>query len=247
MVEAQQIKLNLPKFENKKLLYLLGLIPIFFIALYIRTRNLGLLQGKYLIELDSYFFFRYSKMLFEQGSVPAIDFMRYVPVGHQTESLLFFPKTMVFFYKIAHAIFPNLSQIEWHIIYPPVITVISLVFFFLFIKELFGYKTAFFSTAFLAVIPAYLQRTGAGFADHEAVAMLWMFLSLWLFVLAWKSGNLKKLLPLTALSGIFAGMMAGTWGGYLFLSSGVSLFVVAYAVLNPDFDRKYFLQFLVWA
>jgi asparagine N-glycosylation enzyme membrane subunit Stt3 len=233
-VESKEININLPKIpiKNKNLLYWLGLIPVFFVTLYVRTRNLPLLQGKYLIELDSYFFFRYAKMLLEQGSLPVIDYMRYVPVGFPTQTFVFFPKTMVYFYKIVHFFFANLSQIEWHIIYPPVITVISFVFFFLLVKELFGHRTAFIATAFLAVIPAYLQRTMAGFADHEAFGMLWMFLSLWLFVLAWKSENWKKFIPLAAMSGIFAGMMASTWGGYSLYIVGLSAFIFAYAILT---------------
>ena len=237
--ESKEIDIKLPNIslpkisvENKNLFYWLGLIPVFFITLYVRTRNLPLLQGKYLIELDSYFFFRYAKMLLEQGSLPAIDFMRYSPLGYSTVQFKFFPLTLVYLYKIAHSFFPNLSQIEWHVIYPPVITVISLVFFFLFVKELLGHRTAFIATAFLAVIPAYLQRTMAGFADHEAVAMLWMFISLWLFVLAWKSENWKKLIPLSAMSGLFAGAMAATWGGYTFLTLSVTLFLACYALLT---------------
>ena len=246
--ESKEIDTNLPKIniKNKNLLYWLGLIPVFFIALYIRTRNLPLLQGKYLIELDTYFFFRYAKMLLEQGTVPVWDYMRYVPTGLPTAPILFFPKTMVFFYKIAHFFFSNLSQIEWHIIYPPVITAISLIFFFLFVKELLGHRAAFISTAFLAVIPAYLQRTMAGFADHEAVAMLWIFISLWLFVLAWKSENWKRFIPLSAISGLFAGAMAATWGGYALVVMSIALFALASTILTNN-CKKPFLRFLPWS
>jgi asparagine N-glycosylation enzyme membrane subunit Stt3 len=165
-------------------------------------------------------------------------------VGVSTAGNLFFPKTMVFFYKIAHLFFPNLSQIEWHIIYPPVVTIISFVFFFLFVKELLNYKTAFIATAFLAVIPAYLQRTGAGFADHEAVAMLWMFISLWLFVVAWKSENWKKFVPLSAISGLFAGLIAASWGGYALFTASIALFSFVFAILMKH--QKVLPRLLLW-
>src|SRR3989338_2207559 len=181
--------------KNADWIYWLGLIPVFIISWYVRTRNLPLLAGRYLVELDSYFFFRYAKTIFETGSLPAIDMMRYSPLGFPTSGFRFFPETMAFFYKyLIHPLFPNITQIQWHIYYPPIITLISFVFFFLFVKELFGHRTALASTAFLAVIPAYIQRTSAGFADHEAMAMLWIFISLWLFVLMWKSDDWKKTL-----------------------------------------------------
>ena len=229
---------------KEKLLYWLGLLPIFALALWIRTRNLPLLKGKYLIELDSYYFFRYAKMLLEQGSLPPIDYMRYVPVGYPTKGL-FFPKTLVFLYKLIHPLFPNLSQIEWHIIYPPVITIIAFIFFFLLVKELTNYRTAFISTAFLAVIPAYIQRTGAGFADHEAIAALWFFTSLWLFVLAWKNNKTLYRVPLAASSGIFGALMAGSWGGYIFLPASLALFTLCYVLLTND-NQKSILTILPW-
>ena len=246
-VESKELDIKLPNIpiKNKNLLYWLSLIPVFLVALYVRTRNLPLLQGKYLIELDTYFFFRYAQMLLTKGSVPAIDMMRYVPVGAPTAGILFFPKTMVFFYKIAHFFFANLSQIEWHIIYPPVITVISLVFFFLFVKELLGHRTAFIATAFLAVIPAYLQRTMAGFADHDTMTMLWIFISLWLFALAWKSKNSKIYVPLFVVSGLVAGAAAATSGLYTFLVLAVSFFVFAFAFLTNKYKASLF-RFLPW-
>ncbi|MEM2954746.1 MAG: STT3 domain-containing protein [Candidatus Nanoarchaeia archaeon] len=244
---SETIKIEIPKFEKPNLLYWLGLIPVFVLALFIRTRNLPLLQGKYLIELDSYFFFRYAKMLLEQGYVPAVDMMRYVPVGTPTAGALFFPKTLVAFYKVVHIFFPNLSQIEWHIIYPPVITIVSFVFFFLFVKTLLNsYRIAFIATAFLAVIPAYLQRTMAGFADHEAVAMLWMFISLWLFTLAWKSESWKGAILLAGVSGLFAGLMAATWGGYILFIASIALFILVYSALTNR-CKSSFLRGLPWA
>jgi len=246
--ESESIEINLPKinFQNKNLLYWLGLIPVFFIALYIRTRNLPLLQGKYLVELDSYSFFRYSRMLLEQGSVPPLDLMRYVPAGWSTSGKIFFPKTMVVFYKTLSAIFPNLSQIEWHVIYPPIITVISFVFFFLFVRELTNHRTAFIATAFLAVIPAYIQRTGAGFADHDSFGMLWFFVSLFLFAIAWKSHDWKKFVPLAVLAGVFAGIDAATFGSSIFLIAPISLFVFTFVFLTNK-SHYSMLRFLPWA
>ena len=226
-------------------LYWLGLIPVLILSWYIRTRNLPWLAGKYLIELDSYFFFRYAKMIYETGVLPAIDFMRYSPLGYPTAPFEFFPKTLAYMYKFIHVFNPSLPQIQWHIFYPPVITIISFVFFFLLVKELFNYKTALISTAFLAVIPAYIQRTSAGFADHEAMAMLWMFISLWLFVLSWKSEKFKYSLPLTILSGLFAMMMIGTWGGYRYLTLSVGLFAVL-ASLGGLLNKHKLINITAW-
>src|SRR3989344_5462185 len=87
----QKISMKDAKIPNW--VYWLCLIPVFAIALYVRTRNLPFLAGKYLVELDSYFFFRYAKTIYETGSLPAIDLMRYSPLGYPTALFRFFPET----------------------------------------------------------------------------------------------------------------------------------------------------------
>lgn len=235
-------KLN---FGRKNWLYWLGLIPVLIIGWYVRIQNLSLLAGKYLIELDSYFFFRYAKIIYETGTLPAIDMMRFVPLGYTTAPFKFFSMTLTYMYKFVHAFFPSMTQIQWHIYYPPVITIISFVFFFLFVKELFGNKIAWISTAFLAVIPAYIQRTSAGFADHEAMAMLWMFISLWFIALMIKSRDIKKILFFSMLSAIFAAMMIQTWGGYRYLTLAVGIFFVL-AVYLSKIDKYKFAGIITW-
>lgn len=250
LIEERRAKLFsvLKSFSERKqfnLIYPLGLIGIIILALWIRTQNLVHLAGKYLIELDSYFFYRLAKTIVETGTLPEIDIMRYAPIGYQTAPYKFFALTMAKFYELLHLFFPNLTQIEWHIYYPPVITAISLIFFFLFLREIFDSKVALISTAFLAVIPAYIQRTSAGFADHEAIAILWMFLSLWLFIVMWKSDNLKLILPLAVASGIFAGFMVMTWGGFRFLTLTIGIFFVL-AQIFPKVSIKQFIGYLAW-
>ncbi|MEK6923252.1 MAG: STT3 domain-containing protein [Nanoarchaeota archaeon] len=234
------------KAKNKStLLYWLGLIPIFFIAWYIRTQNLGYLVGKYLVELDSYFFYRYAKEIFETGTLPLIDHLRYAPLGYETAPFKFFPQTLAYMFKVVHVIFPNMAQIEWHIYYPPVIAIIGFIFFFLFVKEIFNYRVALLSTAFLTVIPAYIQRTSAGFADHEVMAILWMFLSLWLLALMWKSKDWKFIIALSTLSALFASAMVYTWGGYRYLTLSIALFFIL-AIFLSEVDNKKFTGLMIW-
>lgn len=223
--------------------YLILLAAVLVLTIYLRTRNIGLLQGKYLIELDSYFFFRYSKIILETGTLPIIDMMRYVPVGVPTASFKFFPLTMVYWYKFLHLLMPSLKLLTWHIYYPVVTTVISFVFFFLFVREIFGNRVALVSTAFLSILPAYIQRTSAGFADHEAMAMLWMFISLWLFVVMWKSTNIRKSLLAGSLSGLFAALMAGTWGGFSYLAATAG-FSLLLSVFFSKVERRQFYGYL---
>jgi asparagine N-glycosylation enzyme membrane subunit Stt3 len=225
-IDLSKQREELIKFMKTDKIYYILLLPILVLGWFVRTRNLPLLQGKYLLGLDPYAFFRYSQEIFETGTLVTHDMMRYVPWGYTLRmDYKFMSYVLTYCYKIIHIFVPSMSQIEWHIIYPPVITIISFVFFFLFVREMFDSKVALLATAFLSVIPTYIYRTGAGFADHEALAMLFMFIAFWLFSLMWKSENKIKSILFGALAGALTTATYFSWpGGYRFLVVSLALF-----------------------
>ncbi len=220
-----------PLFERT--IYGIMLFSTIVLSIYIRIQNLPLLKGKYLLGLDPYFFYRYATIIYEKGALPAIDYMRYSPVGYPTLRFKTLSYLFVYMYKIAKFFYSGLTQMQWHEVYPPIITAISFIFFFLMIKETFNKKTALISTALLAVLPAYLYRTGGGFADHEAIAMLFMFMSIYFFIMSWKKNNLRLASLFMIISATSAGLMAASWGGVKFLTVSIFIFLVIYTLLKP--------------
>jgi asparagine N-glycosylation enzyme membrane subunit Stt3 len=218
--------------KTNRAFYIL-LLPILALAWFVRTRNLQLLQGKYLLGLDPYAFLRYSQEIFQTGSLVTHDMMRYVPWGYALQmNYKFMSYILAYTYKIIHIFAPSMTQVQWHIIYPPIATIISLVFLFLFVKELFGNKIALLSVAFLSVIPTYIYRTGAGFADHEAMAMMFMFAAFWLFSIMWKSKNQINSFSYGVLAGAATCATYFTWpGGNRFLLVTLALFGILSTVL----------------
>ena len=240
------------KFIKGENFYWLLLIPVLIMSLYVRTRNLGHLGGKYLLGLDPYSFYRYAQEVLQTGSIQSPDMMRYVPVGYVLRmDYKFMGYFMAYTYKII-SVFSSATQLEWHIMYPPVITAISLVFLFLFVRKIFDAKVAIVATAFLAVIPAYIYRTGAGFADHEALAMLFMFISLWLFSLMWTTSNRMRSMIYGISAGVFSTALYFSWpGGYRFLTvSLASLAILATVFSKPSKTQvigyiSWFVSFIV--
>jgi len=229
-------------------LYIVGLLPILLIGIYVRTRNLRFLKGKYLLGLDPYAFYRYASIIVEKGSLMAVDTMRYVPLGYKlSPSDIFFSHTLALGYKLTRWL--GISQMEFHILYPVIAGIIGFVFLFLFLREMFGNKVALVATAFAAVLPAYIYRTGAGFADHEAMAMMWMFASLYLFAKAWNSEKLGRWLSFSIGSGILAGFMVLTWGGYKFLFAGIGILiplVLIFSKTEKEIMIRRLYAFFVW-
>ena len=227
--------------------YWILLIPILILSIYVRTRNLVNLGGKYMLGLDPYAFFRYAQEVLQTGTIQAHDVMRYVPLGYTLRmDYKFMGYFLAYTYKIIHFISPSTTQMEWHIIYPPIATLLSFIFLFLFVRKIFDSRVALLSVAFLAVIPTYIYRTGAGFADHEALAMLFMFAALWQFSLMWTANNRSKTLLYGAITGLLSTAMYFTWpGGYRFLIVSLASLGILVTVFNKV-NKNQVLGYLTW-
>ncbi len=233
---------------------LLGII--IYIGTFIRTRNLNFLKdattGDYIpLALDPHLFFKYAKEIVETGSLAAQDMTRFVPEGIATAKYLFVSSFIASFYKVLHFFNPEVTIGYADIIYPVVCFAIALIFFYLLVRELFDVKVALLATLFLSVIPAFLQRTMAGFADHEALGVMLMFMALFCFVKGWKEKETKKgnqkSLAWSLAAGTFTGLMGLGWGGWKFLILMISLFTLAEFFFNKIKERdiyNYFAWFL---
>lgn len=232
------LKSGFSKIKNFKYLEhsLFGLIAL--LALFLRTRNLPLLKGKYLVGLDPYYYFRQAREIIHQGFLNSPDLFRNPPFGVE-KSFDLFPYVMAYWSKFLGLF--GISQEMAHIIYPPLFMVLSLIPLYLFLKNVLSKQIAFLSILFLSIIPGYLFRTSAGFADHEALAMFFFFSALYLFGkgLDFKS-NKKYIYGVGA--GIATFLLAASWSGYAFIFLTFSLFLL----LKLFFSKTDINYYLVW-
>lgn len=216
-----------------------ALAAILWFSYYIRTRNLPLLTdiitGKYIAaDLDAQLFMRYSQYIVEHGKLFAVDYLRNYPVGFPMESesplLSYF---IVYFYKFLHLINPSITIEYADTIYPAVVTILSLIFFFLFVRKLFNNNLiAVIATAFLSVLPSFLTRTMTGYSDKEALAVVFMFAAFYFYVASWKSEKIKQSIIYGALAGITTTLTGLVWGGVNFLFLIIGLFVIIEIILG---------------
>ncbi|KKN48149.1 hypothetical protein LCGC14_0655930 [marine sediment metagenome] len=182
-------------------------------------------------DLDPFFFLRWAKMIIEQGAVPAIDTMRYVPFGYNTllETKLL-PYAIAYLYKFLH-FFSDKVTIEYAAIILPVIaSVFTTIAFFLLVRKIFEVKgikisniIALLASMFLITLPSLLSRTIAGIPEKESLGFGLMFFAFYFFLSAWKSEKILKALILGILSGIFTALMALVWGGVIFVFAVIAI------------------------
>ena len=243
----------------------LSLLCLFFIALlgsWLRTRNLALLKdattGKYLpLALDPFYFLRLAELLLTRGNYPAFDAMRYpaAKVGFTKEIL---PQVEVFLYKVLHFFNSNITINYVAIIYPVIFFIFGLVVYFFLAKTLTKSNlVAIVSSLFLAIIPTYLYRTLAGFADHEAIGMFALFLTFLTFYLTFdkttyekiKNEKLKRYMPycLAILTALFAFFTFLSWGGaFNFIPLILPFTLLLYFILGKVERREIILYFVFY-
>ena len=254
--------------KQKKVINII--IILLFLALliggsWIRVQNLPLLKdsttGEYIpLALDPFYFLRVAETIVEQGGLPEYDIMRHGNnVAFSNEIL---PQAVVLIYNIANIFDKDVTLRFIDVISPVIFFVLGLIVFFFLVYVLTNSKlAALVASLFLSVIPPYLYRTMAGFADHEAIGMFAFFLVLLVFTLALKflnkEGDIKNLTLKTILFGILVGFAStftiASWGGianFVFmiipLSFGIFWLIKSQELSDERGIEKKFLNYLIF-
>jgi len=236
---------------------------------WIRLQNLPLLQdsttGNYIpLALDPFYFLRLAETIVDNGSLPAYDSMR-APFLHTPFVEEILPQTIVFMYKIANNFNSDITIQFIDVIYPVIFFVLGIIVFFFLVLTLTNSKSAaLISSLLLTTIPAYLYRTLAGFADHEAIGMFAFFLAFLFYTISLKfldkDNNNNKNNTKTILFGLLTGFASAfvvlSWGGvanFVFLiiplSFGIIWLIKSKKPLEGPAEKfllKYLLFYITW-
>ncbi len=255
--ERKEKFLSFFKKRGYEWVFFLLLIVLIIIVFSIRTSNVPYLKdettGGYTLgpDLDPFFFLRYAKIIATQGSLPAIDTMRYVPLGiSSSQDTTFLPYSIAYFYKFLHFFSPSVSIEYAAIIFPVIFFCLALVAFFLLVRKLF-YKNKFRSLialiacTFVSFMTSMVHRMTAGIPEKECMGIFFFFLTLMFFVYAYNSEKNKKTLIHGCLAGISTGLLAQVWGGVTFIVAIVGLFGLILLLLNQA-NKKIFLLYASW-
>lgn len=231
---------------RKNIWIYLVLILIVILGFNIRTRNLDVLNG-YLADPDAHAFFRYAKYIVEHGSMPELDRMRYYPIGFDPRGEFgFLSYYIAYLYKFLHFFNRSLTLEFVDIIFPAITFIFGAIFFFLLVRRLFDYRVALLATTCLTIVPAFLFRTMSGVSDKEALALPLMFLSLYLYLVAWQSKKALKVTVFAILSGVATGLTALAWGGVVYVLVAIGGFAFFESLLLK-FDKRDSYTYVLWA
>jgi len=218
------------------------------IGYYIRTRSLPLLidvtTGNYIpSDPDAMGILRYVQYIVEHGQLMSIDYMRYYPTGFTgLGEFTVLSHLIAYFYKIMHIFNPAVTVEYADVVYPAFAFVVALVFFFLLVRKVFDWKVALLASAFLTVLPAYLFRTLSGVSDKEAMAMIFFYLALYMFISFYLEKSLWKGVVYSVIAGLSMGVLWCIWGGVSFVHLTVGAFVLV-ALALERFRARHLLYY----
>jgi dolichyl-diphosphooligosaccharide--protein glycosyltransferase len=175
----------------------------------------------YLLAIDPYFYYRQAKNILDHGHIgdeirngKIIDNHMIAPNGKKIDPSLH-PYVIVIAHKIS-SLFGNDSLMASAFIVPLIIMTLAVIPCFFIVKRLTGKLGALIASTIIAIHPAILSRTPAGFSDTDSYNVFFPLLILWLLIESFKAKNPKHKIILAGLAGISTGLFAFAWSAWWF-------------------------------
>ncbi|NQU98266.1 hypothetical protein HQ533_02265 [Candidatus Woesearchaeota archaeon] len=200
----------------------------------------------YLLAIDPYFYYRYSRNLFENGHMGDLlidgkpfDNHGVAPLGNFARPHLH-PYLEYYLHKII-SIFREQSLMKTVFFIPIILSALSVIPAFFIAKRRIGYFGGFVAAMIVAVHAAYIGRTAGGFADTDAYNVLFPLFIAWVFIEAFETDNWKKQTWLLALCGFLVGLYSFAWSGWWYIFDfllGVILVYIVYFFIRSLIRTK---------
>ncbi len=257
--ERKEKVVDFLKKKQQWVYYLILAVIVWIGGIFVRSANISKLKdvttgGLTLApDLDPFYFLRLAKEIIANGTLSAIDTMRYYPVGfNNSMELTMTSYLMVYLYKFLKFFDPSITIEYTAIIYPIIFFSATLIVFFLFVRKVFSEQKnsniiALIATAFFAVIPGFIHRTVAGVPEKETAAFFFMFLSFYLMASAWKEKKTLNSILFGIGAGLSTGMMGLIWGGsvFVFITIGLTTLLAFFLSKIEDKDIMAYFGWLV--
>jgi dolichyl-diphosphooligosaccharide--protein glycosyltransferase len=102
-------------------------------------------------------------------------------------------------------------------------------------KELGNKKVGLMAALLLSVSAGHLQRTVAGFFDHESLGILFLILTLYFYARSLRTGSVYT----TILSGICLGILSGSWGAATYVFNLIALHAFVLLITKKHSERLF--------
>jgi dolichyl-diphosphooligosaccharide---protein glycosyltransferase len=236
MLGGNKVLLRRGKFEFElRHLLVIAVLAICFTTAFI-MRVYPAKYGFYLNEFDPYFDYRATKYIVDNGLEAYLkwhDFMSWYPEGRNIPATSQSGLHIIaaFLYQIFGG---GMSLLDFTILLPAVLGSLTTIVIFGLVRNIGGTTAGLFSALLFAFTPAIISRGNLGWFKSEPLGLFLGLLSIYLFLSAMKSHQVKLTIIKAAGAGILLGLANASWGGIQYFSIPVSLFFICL----PFFQRE---------
>ncbi|MFW9935497.1 MAG: STT3 domain-containing protein [Candidatus Thorarchaeota archaeon] len=124
------------------------------------------------------------------------------------------------------------------VIFPAIMGVCGVIAIYALGVEVSSKEVGLFAAFFMAILPAYTQRTIAGFFDNEAIGIFAILLTLFFFIRALRKGSIAS----AVFGGLSLGFLAASWSVYLYMFQILAIFALVMVLLRR-YSRRLLLAY----
>ncbi len=205
------------KISRGSILIASSLLLIFFAALILRLEPM--IDAQPIVRaFDPWFQLKVTNYVVDNGYGAFFtwyDDSTWVPFGRDmtTTSYIGVPFTSAFFYWVVNGLGIEVSVLFISLIMPALMGALTTLVIFFLGRELSNNTVGLLSALFMAFLPAFIQRTVAGFYDNESVGVFAIVITLFFFIRSLKRGSTTSGLA----AGVSLAYLLASWGAGDFL------------------------------
>jgi dolichyl-diphosphooligosaccharide--protein glycosyltransferase len=232
------------KISRGSLMILTVLIILFFSALLLRLEPL--MNAQPIVRaFDPWFQLKVTHYIVDNG-FPAFfnwyDYNTWIPYGRDMTSAAYLgvPFTSAFFYFILSGLGIAVDVTMVSVVLPAFMGALTVIVSFFWGREMYNNVVGMLTALFMAYIPAFIQRTVAGFYDNECIGVFAIVLTMYFFTRSMKKDSLSS----SFLSGLSLAFLIGTWGAANFLVDLFAMYAFFMLVFGK-YSRRLLTTYLI--
>ena len=232
------------KISRGSIMLVVTLLIIFTTALLLRIAPL--IDSQPIVRaFDPWFQLRVTDYVADNGYAAFFnwyDDSTWVPFGRDmsTTSYIGVPFTSATFYFLLNGLGISVDVLTVSLVLPAFMGALTAIVAFFLGRELYNNTVGLFSGIFTAFIPAFLQRTIAGFYDNECIGVFAIVLTMFLFTRGLKRGSLTSSVG----AGLALGYLQMSWGASDFMMGLFALYGFI-MLLMGRYSRRLLSSYLI--
>jgi dolichyl-diphosphooligosaccharide--protein glycosyltransferase len=236
MLSGSRVLLRRGRFEFElRHLLIIAVLTICFTTAFI-VRAYPAKYGFYLNEFDPYFDYRATKYIIDNGLEAYWkwhDTMSWYPEGRNVPATSQSGLHLIaaFLYQIFGG---GMTLVDFTILLPVILGSLTTIVMFALVRTIGGTTAGLFSALLFAFSPAIISRGNLGWFKSEPLGLFLGLLSIYLFLSAMKSNQVRLNIIKAIGAGVLLGFANASWGGIQYFSIPVSLFFICL----PFFQRE---------